>query len=266
MGADDCWCGYCVENEEIMIQRSSAFPGTVFNPKLERPTAVQPTGLRTLKGMRGMRGIIQTPQLTQFPNQEPLGRPRGMGNFVAAPGLEKFPNGQRLRRNPALGLVDKKSLVRATLRGRRCSGMGDDGTGDIVDPSSGSVGFDVYPDPMATASGANISQSVSQADNAASTGAESAGIWGSPGPMSSVAGGFATPTASSAGNAVSTLLNSIFGGSPVARQPYYGASGLAYGLTSGLQTPITPGSSVTTGGVLLAAGLALTLVLMVKKR
>src|ERR1039458_1727215 len=273
----------------MAIVRSNAFPGTVFNPHLARPTSSMPN--------RTMRGIVMAPRLRQYPNGQPLsrvpqvlqfssdlnavpqvagsGRRRSLQGFTAAPGLQRFPNGQPLSPNPGGPvLVHKASLVNASLKRvmrKRC-GLGDDGTDVFQDPTfydsnpAGTEipGTSVVPSP-------DTSTAPLMVDTNPSAGAvipgynASTGVYGS-GPMSTIAGGYQTPTTATPTSAFTNLLNSIFG---TAKSPTYtGASGLSYGVTSGLNTPIMAGSSITNGGVLVIGGLALFVFMMAtgKKR
>ena len=267
----------------MAIVRSNAFPGTVFNPHLARPTSSMPN--------RTMRGIVMAPRLRQYPNGQPLsrvpqvlqfsqtqnavpqvagsGRRRSLQGFTAAPGLQRFPNGQPLSPNPTGPvLVHKASLVNASLKRvmrKRC-GLGDDGEVPIIDPTiSSTIPYDTVPVDLPVPTTADegdvpISSTIpySTVPTATVPGATtSTGQWGPNYP-----GGTNNPGGTSTSSAITNLLNSLFG---TAKTPTYtGASGFM----SGLQQPISPGSSITNGGVLLMAGIGVFVFMMAtgKKR
>jgi hypothetical protein len=243
----------------MAIVRSNAFPGTVFNPRLPRQSSTSPA--------RTMRGIVLAPRLRQFPNGEPLGR--ALGEFVAAPELQQFPNGRPLRANLGPVLVDKQSLVKASLKrvmSKRC-GMGDDGTDTTVfqDPTyadSNPAGTPPPPDVYNPSAG-NVIPNYNAAAGEYNT--PSAAVAAGASPMDTIAGG--TPAASPT-STLTNVLSKLFGSTPAGYRPQTGASGFAYNLGAGLQQPIYAGSPITNGGVLLAGGLLLFLFMAVsgKKR
>ena len=248
----------------MAITRSNAFPGTVFNPHLQRPSAVSPTRPSALSGMRGgMRGFVAAPNLT-YPNGEPLrANParRGLGNITAAPNLQQFPNGQPMSNPTGLTLVHKQSLVKTALKRhmhhthKKC-GMGD----ASFDPSISFQPTDIAPTDTSGVYG--TPPGVQMPSFVLPTYSQPV-LDTSSGPMNTIAGGYQAATTNPITSAISSLANALTGR---VATPQYGASGLAYNLGQGLNNPIYSGSSITNGGVMVAGGLLLFLLIFVKSK